>query len=97
SLDPDVQVNDRFGTVNLRIGGQPVDIATARTETYARPGALPDVVPGSLREDLVRRDFTINAMAIGIGDDGELIDPFGGIADLESGVLRVLHDNSFED
>ncbi len=97
SLDPGVQVNDRFGTVNLQIDGQPIDIATARTETYARPGALPEVTPGSLRDDLIRRDFTINAMAIGIGEDSELVDPFGGIADLESGVLRVLHDRSFED
>ncbi len=97
ALDPDARVNDRFGTVNLVIEGEPVDIATARTETYARPGALPEVRPGSLEEDLIRRDFTVNAMAIGIGRDSELIDPFGGIADLRSGVLRVLHDRSFED
>jgi len=96
-LDPEAQVNDRFGTVNLRIDGMPVDIATARTETYSRPGALPEVKPGLLRDDLVRRDFTINAMAIGIEEDSELIDPFGGIADLRSGVLRILHDGSFED
>lgn len=97
SLDPHGKVNERFGTVNLLIEGHPVDLATARTETYARPGALPEVTPGSLRDDLIRRDFTINAMAIGIEEDSELIDPFGGIADLESGVLRVLHDQSFED
>jgi tRNA nucleotidyltransferase (CCA-adding enzyme) len=97
SLDPEARINERFGTVNLVVEGDPVDIATARTETYARPGALPEVKPGSLEDDLVRRDFTINAMAIGIGRDSELIDPLGGIADLESGVLRVLHDKSFED
>lgn len=97
SLDPEVQVNDRFGTVNLRIDGEPVDIATARTETYSHPGALPDVTPGSLEDDLVRRDFTINAMAMAITGDTDLIDPFNGINDLESGVLRVLHEKSFED
>ncbi len=97
SLDPGVQVNDRFGTVNLLIDGYPVDIAMARTETYARPGALPDVTPGSLTDDLIRRDFSINAMAIGIEEQAELIDPFGGIKDLRSGVLRVLHERSFED
>jgi tRNA nucleotidyltransferase (CCA-adding enzyme) len=97
SLDPEARINERFGTVNLLVDGEPVDIATARTETYARPGALPEVKPGRLEDDLIRRDFTINAMAIGIGRDSELIDPLGGIADLESGVLRVLHDKSFED
>lgn len=97
SLDPEAQVNDRFGTANLLIDGHPVDLATARTETYARPGALPEVTPGGLRDDLIRRDFTINAMAIGIGEDQELIDPFGGVDDLRDGVLRVLHDRSFED
>ena len=97
ALDPDVRTNDRFGTVNLVIDGYPVDIAMARTETYSRPGALPDVTPGRLEDDLIRRDFTINAMALGIEQDAELIDPFGGIADLRSGVLRVLHEKSFED
>ncbi len=96
-FDPAAKVNDRFGTVNLLVDGYPVDIATARTETYSRPGALPDVRPGTLEDDLRRRDFTINAMAIGIDEGSEMIDQFGGIADLESGVLRVLHDASFED
>jgi len=96
-LDPDAQVNDRFETASLFVEEFPVDIARARTETYARPGALPDVSPGSLEDDLVRRDFTVNAMAIGIGEDAELVDPFGGVGDLESGVLRVLHEKSFED
>lgn len=96
-LDQDARINDRFGTVNLHVEGNPVDIATARTETYSRPGALPDVKPGRLKDDLGRRDFTINAMAIPIEAEAELIDPYGGVADLESGVLRVLHDSSFED
>lgn len=97
SLDPEARINDRFGTANLLIDGVPVDIATARTETYAHPGALPEVKPGSLEDDLARRDFTINAMAIKVRAGAELIDPLGGIADLSSGVLRVLHDRSFED
>ncbi len=96
-LDTELRSNDRFNTVTLLIEGSPVDIAMARTETYARPGALPDVTPGSLEDDLVRRDFTINAMAIGIEEDAKLVDPFGGIDDLKSGVLRVLHDRSFID
>lgn len=96
-LDPEGRVNERFGTVNLLIDGDPVDIATARTETYAFPGALPEVTPGKLEDDLQRRDFTINAMAIGITADSDLIDPFGGMQDLRSGVLRVLHDRSFVD
>lgn len=73
-FDPAAKVNDRFGTVNLLVDGYPVDIATARTETYSRPGALPDVRPGTLEDDLRRRDFTINAMAIGIDEGSEMID-----------------------
>lgn len=96
-LDPEARFNERFGTLNLSIEGAPVDLATARTETYSRPGALPEVTAGRLEDDLIRRDFTINAMAIGIEEHAELIDPLGGLTDLESGVLRVLHDRSFED
>lgn len=97
SLDPEARVNERFGTADLVVEGIPVDIATARTETYARPGALPDVLPATFEEDLARRDFSVNAMAIGIGEDSELVDPLGGVDDLASGVLRVLHDDSFVD
>ncbi len=85
------------GPRNLLIDGSPVDIAMARTEKYTRPGSLPEVTPGNLQEDLIRRDFTINAMAISIEEDAELIDPFNGLRDLESGVLRVLHEDSFID
>ena len=97
TIDPETRVNDRFGTVKLLVDGLPVDVATARTETYARPGALPDVTPGKLDDDLIRRDFSINAMAIGIEEGARLVDPFGGVDDLRSGVLRVLHDRSFQD
>lgn len=76
-LDPAARINERFGTVNLLVEGYPVDIATARTESYPRPGALPEVKPGTLEDDLRRRDFTINAMAIVIDGEAELVDRFG--------------------
>ena len=75
------------------------DLATTRRESYDEPGALPRVEPAALVEDLERRDFTVNAMAIGLkGDDlGHLYDPRGGISDLDAGLLRVLHEQSFID
>jgi tRNA nucleotidyltransferase (CCA-adding enzyme) len=88
----------RFGTVKVEVEGHEVDIATARTETYPEPGALPVVVlAGSIEEDLGRRDFTINAIAIPLGEGPRLIDPYDGRADLDQGLLRALHDRSFED
>ena len=87
----------RFGTVKVQVEGHEVDIATARTETYPEPGALPVVAPAETIEvDLERRDFTINAMAIPLGDS-RVLDPHGGRADLERAQLRVLHPRSFED
>jgi len=77
-----------------------VDIAIARKEVYPKPGALPLVEPGTIREDLYRRDFTINALAIPIYPDreiGEILDPLGGIKDLGDKIIRVLHDMSFVD
>lgn len=91
----------RFGTATLILPGShlKVDIATARKEYYPHPAHLPVVEPGGLREDLYRRDFTINAMAIGIsgGQSGRLIDFFGGKEDLANKKVRVLHDLSFID
>lgn len=89
----------RFGTATVRDGRQTVDLAMARTETYARPGALPQVRPGSIRDDLARRDFTINAMALRVRPNGfgRLVDPFSGRRDLKAGLVRVLHDHSFID
>lgn len=90
--------HERFGTAKVRLEGHELDIAAARSETYARPGALPDVRPGAdLATDLARRDFTINAMAIPLAGGAELVDPHGGLLDLEAGLLRVLHDRSFAD
>jgi len=76
-----------------------VDFATARQEIYAYGGVFPEVKPAGIKDDLLRRDFTINAMAIAINPDawGKLIDPFGGVADLLSKKLRVLHEKSFLD
>lgn len=90
----------RFGTALVVMpGGIKVDVTTAREESYIKPGALPDVEPGALDKDLFRRDFTINAMAIQLGPErfGYFIDLYGGISDLERGIIRVLHDGSFRD
>jgi tRNA nucleotidyltransferase (CCA-adding enzyme) len=89
-----------FRTARLRLAeGITLDLATARSERYAKPAALPDVRPASLREDLARRDFSINAMAARLGRHrfGPLIDPLGGAEDLRWGRIRVLHDRSFVD
>ncbi|MBI5566928.1 MAG: CCA tRNA nucleotidyltransferase [Chloroflexi bacterium] len=76
-----------------------IDLAMTRTETYARPGALPAVTRGTIATDLIRRDFTVNALALRLDGDhfGELIDLYGGERDLQAGVVRVLHPRSFID
>ncbi len=91
--------HDKFGTAVVVHEGGRVDVATARTEFYDYPGALPAVEQASIREDLYRRDFTINAMAVSLkGEDfGRLVDFFGGLRDLEAGAIRVLHNLSFID
>jgi tRNA nucleotidyltransferase (CCA-adding enzyme) len=96
-LGGEVRAHERFGTAAVRLEGLEVDLASTRTETYAHPGALPEVRPASLAEDLARRDFTVNAMAVPLVGDPELIDPHRGIEDLQRGELRVLHPRSFED
>jgi len=94
-----VVIHRRFGTAKLRYQDLSIDLATARAETYAHPGALPTVSPGSINDDLLRRDFTINAMAIHLDLDnfGKLVDPFGGEKDLEHKLIRILHEKSFVD
>lgn len=90
--------HERFGTAKVVLDGHQLDVAGARTETYAQPGALPKVAPADgIEADLRRRDFTVNAMAIALEDGAPLIDPHGGEADLEAGLLRVLHRGSFRD
>jgi tRNA nucleotidyltransferase (CCA-adding enzyme) len=95
-LGGEVREHERFGTATVRAGDLVVDLASTRRETYSQPGALPDVEPASLDDDLARRDFTINAMAAAL-PSGELRDPHSGRADLEAGVIRVLHPGSFVD
>jgi tRNA nucleotidyltransferase (CCA-adding enzyme) len=87
----------RFGTVAVRVGRATYDIAQARRERYAHPGALPDVEPAPLAEDLLRRDFTVNAIAIALGGSspGRLSAAPGALDDLAGRQLRVLHDASF--
>ncbi|MEX2613643.1 MAG: CBS domain-containing protein [Gaiellaceae bacterium] len=100
SLDGRVTPHEKFGTAVVQYGdGGRVDVVTTRTELYDAPGALPTVERAGLREDLFRRDFTINAMAASLkpADFGRLVDPFGGRADLGARVLRVLHNLSFID
>jgi Poly A polymerase head domain len=91
--------HERFGTATVRSGDLAFDLAATRRETYEHPGALPRVEPAALAEDLGRRDFTVNSMAIGLtGEDlGHLYDPHGGLDDLGAGVVRVLHPASFVD
>jgi tRNA nucleotidyltransferase (CCA-adding enzyme) len=98
-LSGEAREHERFGTATVRAGDFAFDLATTRREVYDEPGALPRVSEALLDEDLGRRDFAINAMAVGLtGDDlGHLYDPCGGLADLENGVVRVLHDRSFVD
>src|SRR2546423_58642 len=86
-----------FLTVRLKLGDIEIDVAQARAESYPRPGALPEVRPASIGEDLARRDFTVHAMAFPLGGEEQLIDPHGGVKDLRAGLLRVLHEASFAD
>ncbi len=93
-----IRVHRRFGTAVLVASRTlHLDITSARTEYYTRPGALPTVERSSLRQDLFRRDFSVNAMAACISPDcfGAIADPFGGLKDLERGVVRCLHSLSF--
>ncbi|HGJ67657.1 TPA: CCA tRNA nucleotidyltransferase [bacterium] len=87
----------RFGTsvVTMKDGFK-IDIVTARTEIYEHPGALPTVKFGSIKDDLYRRDFTINAMAINL-DNGDLVDFLDGMSDLKNEKIKIIHDRSFLD
>ena len=86
-----------FGTAHMKTEGYKLEFATTRRETYPHPGSYPVVEWATLREDLLRRDFTINAMALSINpeDFGTLIDYFGGLRDLKDKIIRVLHPMSF--
>jgi tRNA nucleotidyltransferase (CCA-adding enzyme) len=95
-----VRAHEKFGTAVVIYGDdERVDVVTARTEFYDAPAALPTVEHASIREDLFRRDFTINAMAVSLkgADLGRLVDPFAGRRDLDARTIRVLHNLSFID
>ncbi len=91
--------HERFNTAVMRWPGGEIDIAMRRNETYAAPGALPEVAPGSAQQDLARRDFTINAVAVALAGEqaGRLRSVEGALEDLTARRLRVLHDASFSD
>ncbi len=97
-LDAKVIDSSPFGTFKLEVDGSFLDIVSARRETYEKPGALPSVSPGTILEDLQRRDFTVNAIAIRL-TPGPIIlfDPIGGAADIDLKLIRVLQDASFQD
>ena len=98
-LSAKVVIHSRFGTATVKVDNNRLDLATARKETYSRPGALPKVTPGSIAEDLHRRDFTVNAMALGISGPlaGELLDPTSGLNDIEQKLIRSIHHGGFQD
>lgn len=92
-------LHKKFGTATFVWHDYRIDLATCRSETYTRPGALPEVRPGNISDDLFRRDFTVNAMAVNLNPShyGELVDLYGGRADLKAGLIRILHSRSFQD
>lgn len=95
----EITKRSQFNTVALRVGVHDFDLIMARAESYPTPGSLPVVRPGTLEEDLARRDFSVNAMAVSLAEAtwGELHDPQGGLADLRDGALRILYPDSFRD
>ena len=95
ALDGELQLHDRFGTATVRAAGRSYDVVRARAESYPQPGALPEVRPGTLADDLARRDFTVNAIALAL--DGRLDAVAHALEDLAAGRLRVLHADSFRD
>jgi tRNA nucleotidyltransferase/poly(A) polymerase len=100
--DAKVVVHKQFGTARIQSDGGSLDIAITRREKYRNPGALPVVSPASLITDLGRRDFSVNAIAFALSSEAKaqgasLVDPYGGVRDLERGRLRVLHKDSFFD
>jgi tRNA nucleotidyltransferase (CCA-adding enzyme) len=96
-LKTKVKYHERFGTAHISMDGLGFDIATARTEYYESPAALPKVETSSIKKDLYRRDFTINTLAVKLNprDFGLLIDFFGGQRDIREKTIRVLHNLSY--
>lgn len=98
-LDATLRTHGRFGTAVMTVPGHEghVDFVTARRETYDRPNALPRIEPAHLADDLARRDFSINALAVWLSGPGAgtLVDPTGGLADLDARRLRLLRAHGF--
>jgi tRNA nucleotidyltransferase (CCA-adding enzyme) len=99
ALGQPLRAHGQFETATVMLGELRCDLARSRSETYARPGALPQVRPAPIEEDLLRRDFTVNAIALSIsgGRTGELVSAPRALDDLGHGRLRVLHRLSFRD
>ncbi len=97
TLHARLRSHERFGTAHVALDGLELDIATARTEYYESPAALPKVESSSIKRDLYRRDFTINTLAVKLNprDFGLLIDFFGGQRDIREKTIRVLHNLSY--
>ena len=97
-LDGEVIDHPQFMTTSVIAPDIKIDLATSRKETYTGHGMLPQVVPGSVSDDLARRDFSINAMAIPLWQEHpKLLDPYGGLIDLNARLIRVLHGKSFNE
>lgn len=105
SKDPQVQSiativsKSQFKTLKLQIGKSTIDVANARTEIYEKAGALPIISPAHLLEDINRRDFTINALAVSLSplEIGLLVDQVGGLIDIENRTLKGIHEKTFQD
>ena len=98
-LSGEVTSRSQFSTAKIKVGDVSLDLITARSEHYRRPGALPQIAHGTIGEDMARRDFSINSMAFSIHEKSNTkpLDSFGGMSDLNNRVIRVLHDRSFVD
>jgi tRNA nucleotidyltransferase (CCA-adding enzyme) len=99
ALGPPLRAHDQFETATVMLGDLRCDLARSRSETYPRPGALPQARPAPIEQDLMRRDFTVNAIALAISGDraGQLLSAPRALDDLRAGRLRVLHRRSFRD
>ena len=91
-------VHPQFGTATVTLGDSRLDLVTARKEVYPQPAALPQVFSGTINDDLARRDFSINALALSLTEHRPSIrDPHDGVGDIGRGLVRVLHRGSFTD
>ena len=98
ALSGEVIARSQFGTAKLLVLEQSIDVVTARRETYKNPGALPTVFPGTIADDLARRDFTVSSIALRLEPTPmQLLDPAGGQRDIQQRLIRVLHAASLQD